>query len=160
MAERMSRPWSSAPSGKRQLPPASQTGGVVASSRFSEAGSNGSCGAIQGAASDAATRASATIAAATVTGDRRKLHHKSLSRTRRSGDRDQAAPAEATRSANAHPLAVDPEAGVDQMIRKVDAQIDDDKEQSDQDQIGGHDRDIDKTHRLDEHQTHAGPLKY
>src|SRR5258708_11152326 len=54
-----------------------------ASLRSSDARLNGSCGAIQGAASAPATQASVSAAAATVTGERRKLHARSWSQARR-----------------------------------------------------------------------------
>ena len=47
--ERMSRPWSSVPSGKAQSPSGdSSTGGFSPSLRLSVAGSNGVCGASTG----------------------------------------------------------------------------------------------------------------
>src|SRR6516165_9536171 len=102
---------------------------------------------------------SATSAAATVTGDCRKLHHKSLSKIRRSGDADRSAAAEDASSANADSLAVDPKARIDKMIEQVDDEVDRDKKEADQSQIGSHDWDVGKGHCLDEHQAHARPLK-
>jgi hypothetical protein len=73
MVDSTSRPWSSVPSGKVAWPRASQAGGVKAFSRSSEARSKGSCGATQGANRAAPTHSSVASAAATVTGERRKL---------------------------------------------------------------------------------------
>jgi peptide/nickel transport system substrate-binding protein len=42
----------------------------------------------------------------------------------------------------------------------VDDEIDHDKKEPDQHEIGGHHRNIGKRHRLDEHQPHARPLKH
>ena len=73
MVERMSRPWSSLPRRKADLPSASQTGGLNASSRLTEARSKGLCGATQGANSAPPTHSNAAQAAAIVTGEWRKL---------------------------------------------------------------------------------------
>ena len=73
MPDRMSRPWSSVPSGNVHCPSASQTGGMRLSIRFSEARSSGLCGATHGASAAPARIASSTSAAAMATGERRKL---------------------------------------------------------------------------------------
>ena len=75
----------------------------------------------------------AATAAATVTGDRRKLHQRSLSSARRSvGGSLTAAATGTTPSANAHSLVVDPQPRVDHVIEKIDAEIDEDKKEADQ----------------------------
>ena len=73
IADRMSRPWSSVPSRNAGLPLASQAGGLNASSRLTEARSNGLCGATQGANTAPPTHTSAATAATIVTGEWRKL---------------------------------------------------------------------------------------
>jgi hypothetical protein len=61
----------------------------------------------------------ATKVAETVTRDRRKLHHRSLSKICRSGDAERSLCVSAA-SANANSLAVDPEARVQDEIEEID----------------------------------------
>src|ERR1051325_8123087 len=82
MADRTSRPWLSVPSRWAVLPPAFHAGGVKASMRLSDFTSNGLYGATQGAKIAAIKKSTVTMAAPTVVGDRRKLHHMSESRKR------------------------------------------------------------------------------
>jgi hypothetical protein len=83
MAEYKSRPWSSEPSGKTQLPSSSHTGGLNASIKLITAGSNGLCNEISGAATAASMMAAETAAAQIVTLDCLKLNQMSLSKKRR-----------------------------------------------------------------------------
>jgi len=99
------------------------------------------------------------MVAETVTRDRRKLHHRSLSNIRFSGDAERS-PCVSTASANADSLAVDPETGVEDEIEEIDDKIYYDKKEADHDEISGHDRDVDKAHGLNEHQTHTRPLEH
>ena len=72
IVEKTSRPWSSVPRTKRSPVKAfSVPGGVKPFMRFSVAGSNGSCGATQGAKSAASTSARTTAADTIATGERR-----------------------------------------------------------------------------------------
>ena len=73
MADSMSRPWSSVPSGKDQSASASGTGGLKLSIRFRLARSNGLCGAIHGASAAARISTAAMVADSTAIGERRKL---------------------------------------------------------------------------------------
>ncbi len=73
MADRISRPWLSVPSGLDQSASGIPTGGLKLSSSDSDATSIGSCGASQGANTAATTRISATSADPTATGEVRKL---------------------------------------------------------------------------------------
>src|ERR1700732_4711021 len=105
----------------------------------------------------------AITAATTVTGERRKLHHKSLSANRHhhpAGASIEDTAPRAVISATGGGLARDPEAGIDDVIEKIDNHVDDDEEEPDQHEEGGHHRDVGKGHRLDEHQPHARPLEH
>src|SRR5579862_2317710 len=143
MAENTSRPWLSVPSGKLQLPPASQAGGLPASSSDRDARSSGSCGASHGASAAPAVIAATISAAATATGAWRKLHIRSLSTARRSHP---AAAVAASGSATGGRLATDPQARVDDVVEKVDDEIDRDEEESDQHEVGRHHRDVGEGH--------------
>src|ERR1700741_1320853 len=105
----------------------------------------------------------ATTAAATVSGERRKLHIKSLS-TARDHHPDCAASEDtmpgALISANGGDLALDPQARIDDVIEQVHHQVDDHEKEPDHHEVGRHNRDVGEGHRLDEHQTHARPLEY
>src|SRR4029077_8021429 len=157
MDDRMSLPWSSVPSGKTQSPSAdSSTGGVSPSLRLSVAGSNGVCGASTGERKAAAMMKSVTAAAVTVIGEDLKLHQTSLSDTRCSH------PATAERVAisvpcHARAAAFAAQARIDDGIEQVDREVDHHEQQPDQQQVGGHDRDVGKLHRLDEELADARP---
>jgi hypothetical protein len=69
MAESTSRPWSSVPEQVGGSPSASQAGGLKASISWSEARSNGLCGAIQGASTAPPMQISAHDRRDDVTGD-------------------------------------------------------------------------------------------
>ena len=69
----------------------------------------------------------------TATGERRKLHHRSLSRNRWIAERGRSVVEEDAKSANPHPLAIDPQTRVDNVIEEVDDEVDDDKKEADQD---------------------------
>src|SRR5947209_8613447 len=56
--------------------------------------------------------------------------------------------------------AVDAQPGIDGVIEQVDHQVDDDEEERDQHEIGGHHRNIGKTDRLDDEEPHSGPLEH
>src|SRR5262245_325223 len=79
MADSTSRPWSSVPSKKREFPPSIHAGGPWESNRLNCLRSNGSCGAIHGASTAASTMTRTTIAATTITLERRKEWTTSLS---------------------------------------------------------------------------------
>src|SRR5271155_2691673 len=105
----------------------------------------------------------ATTAAATVTGERRKLHNKSLSTNRRhhlDGTAKVDGAPGAVISATGGGLALDPETRIDNVIEQVDHQVDNHEEEPDHYEVGRHHRDIGKGHRLDEHQPHARPLEH
>ena len=72
-ADKMSRPWSSVPSGYLALPSLSQAGGKRASISSSVAKSNGLCGATTLANTEQNTQTKATMPAAMATGEVRKL---------------------------------------------------------------------------------------
>ena len=82
MADSTSRPWLSVPSRWRTLPFSFQAGGVKASIRLSDFTSKGSNGATQGAKMAPRKNSRVTMAAAMVSGEWRKLHHMSDSRSR------------------------------------------------------------------------------
>ncbi len=73
IAESTSRPWSSVPRRYVGLPLALHAGGVIASSRFSVARSNGLWGVTQGARRAASTKTAVMSAASITPGRRRKL---------------------------------------------------------------------------------------
>src|SRR5438270_14067939 len=83
----MSRPRLSVPSGKSQLPPVIQPGGLRASRTLTVARSYGLCGAIHGAKAADSRIATVMIALMIVSGERRKLYAMSLSHARRSAAR-------------------------------------------------------------------------
>src|SRR5688500_4918163 len=78
----MSRPWSSVPKTKFELPPSIQAGGSRASDRFSVARSKGLCGETHGAKTEQNTHSAAITAASTAIGEVRKLNQMSLSSQR------------------------------------------------------------------------------
>src|SRR5690242_2132504 len=104
---------------------------------------------------------SITAAAATATGEWRKLQARSLSQKRSAAPvrRPGVARAASANVASDHG-AIDAQPRVDDVIKQVDDEIDDDEKCGDEDEVSGHHRDIDEGDRLDEEQTHAGPLKY
>src|ERR1700757_3765463 len=105
----------------------------------------------------------ATTAAATVSGERLKLHIKSLS-TARDHHPDCAASEDtmpgALISANGGDLPLDPQARIDDEIEKAPPQFDNHEKDPDHNEVGRHNRDVGEGHRLDEHQTHARPLEH
>src|SRR5688500_7094806 len=141
MAENRSRPWSSVPSGNCGSPSASKAGGISEFIRSRLAASNGSCGAISGARMAPAAISSAATRAMMAIGERRKRQARSLSSMRRIGS------------------GPDADARVDRGIEDVDHQVDGDEDEGAEQQVGGHDRDVDIGHRLDEQQAHARPLE-
>jgi hypothetical protein len=56
--------------------------------------------------------------------------------------------------------ALDAQARIDCVVQQVDNEIDDDEEQRDQAQVGGHHRHVGDADGLDEEQPHAGPLEH
>src|SRR6266851_3455962 len=56
--------------------------------------------------------------------------------------------------------AIDAQARIDGVVKKIDDEIDDDKEEGDQHKIGRHHRDVGKTDRLDDEEADARPLEH
>src|SRR5258708_39920784 len=104
-----------------------------------------------GASSAPPTSRRATSVATTVTGERRKLHHRSLSASRAKRPARLGCvgvPASVTMAP--HYAALDAEPWIDHVVEQVDDEVDDDEEEGDQHQIGGHHRDVGEADRLDD----------
>src|SRR4051812_11435776 len=86
-AERISRPWSSVPSGYTHRPRASHHGGSNDSERLSVRKSNGLCGASHGANTAAMMQKMKTAYEIIATGERRKLQARSPSHAARARER-------------------------------------------------------------------------
>src|SRR5262245_47248382 len=175
MVESTSRPWSSVPSRNRTSPPSAQAGGRCESRRLSCRRSKGSCGAIQGARQAASTITAVTSAAATVPRERRNEWTMSLSKAAdhalcaaalRADPAGAAGPAGASsESATSSAMflsgaSVDAYARIDRHIKQIDDEVDGHEDRRNQQQVGGHDRDVGVLHRLEKQQPHAGPLEY
>ena len=55
---------------------------------------------------------------------------------------------------------LDPQSRIDGEVQHVDHEVDDDENQRDQAEVGGHHRDVGELNGLDEQQAHAGPLEH
>src|SRR6185437_12446517 len=56
-------------------------------------------------------------------------------------------------------VAVDAQARIDGVIEQIDDEVDEDEEEGDEHEIGRHHRDVGEADRLDDEETHAGPLE-
>src|SRR5512135_720500 len=155
IVDRMSRPWSSVPSGNDGSPPSIHAGGFSEFDRSSWARSKGLCGATQGANIAAPTQAANTTAATIAQGEWRKLHATSLSQESR-----RAALMRPPMSVPRRTGTTDAQPWIDGVIEQIDDQVDDHENQGDQAQVRGHHRDVGVTHRLDEQQPHPRPLEH
>src|ERR1700748_1269976 len=101
-------------------------------------------------------------AALTVTGERPRLHSRSLSTKRHqiAGRAGLAGALAAISSAMRSGLALNPQTRIDDVVKQIDDKVDDDKKEADQHQISGHDRYVGEAHCLDEHKSHPGPLEH
>src|SRR5690242_8719013 len=108
---------------------------------------------MSGARRAASTSSAVTMPAATVTGERRKLQKRSLSRSRRSNGRMAASSAMRRRA------ALEPQARVDHVIEEIDDEVDDDEEEGDEHEIGRHHGNVGEVDGLNDQEPHARPLK-
>src|SRR5262245_21470720 len=155
IAEYMSRPWSSVPSGYVTWPPSNHAGGRRASIRFRVAGSNGVWGAMIGAAAAPKTSTSRTASASMTEGEDRRLYPRSLSQTWPRRDRQLELP-EAVVSV----ISFRSQSWIDDVVEEVDDQVDEHEHQADQGQIGSHHGEIRKVDGVNDEHAKPRPLKH
>src|ERR1700677_3737856 len=160
----MSRPWSSVPSQNRGSPPATKLGGSSESERKLVAGLNGSVGAIHGANSAARKRIRVMTPAGTVTFDDRKLASRSLSFKRarhvRGGADSALVGAAISLISASRAVEMGTQPGVHGDVQQIDDEIDDHEQRRDEQEVGGHDRNVGVLNGLKEQLAHAGPRKH
>src|SRR5471032_2182942 len=149
--ERMSRPASSVPSTKRQLPPSSQAGGILTLSRYC---SIGLCGAISGAKIAMKTRISTIAPATTAPRLREKLAQNSRPAMNRPLGTGISAPGLFWISAMGLPRVAN--ARIQHAVQQVD-QIHKNNERRDHQDTALHDGIIAPADGVDEPLTHARP---
>src|SRR5579883_364781 len=111
---------------------------------------------MSGASAAESTSSAVTVAAATVTGERRKLQRRSLSSRRLNAP---AASPSLSVTMRPRAAAIQSQPRIDGVIEEIDDEIDDHEEEGDEDEIGGHHRNIGEADRLDDEEAHTGPLK-
>src|ERR1044072_7849327 len=114
---------------------------------------------MSGASSAATTMMAVTTAAAIVTFERRNEYMMSLSSIARSHYGFSGGMGPPGSTLTSRHLRINADARIDHRVEQIDDQVDGHEDESDQQQIRRHDRDIDVLHRLQKQGPRAGPLQ-